>query len=57
MIDHTPLHRHDKRFVRQALLQCGAMACGVAAGVVEFLALQRFRLKLHHQRLQGPRHR
>lgn len=36
--------RHRGRATHLRLLQAGVVACGLAAGLVEFLALQRRRL-------------
>lgn len=56
MSGHLLLPRRHKRSGRYALMQFGALACGVAAGLVEFLALQRSRFRLpDQQRLPGSR--
>ena len=44
-----PLTGHHPRSTHHRLVQVGAVACGVVAGLVELLALQRRRLtgRLH----------
>jgi hypothetical protein len=45
-----PPVRHRGRAAHLRLLQAGVVACGLAAGLVEFLALQRRRLAGRPQR-------
>ncbi len=44
MKPQPPTFRHHGRVAHQRLLQAGVVACGLVAGLVEFVALQRRRL-------------
>lgn len=44
MKPQPPTLRHHGRVAHQRLLQAGVVACGLVAGLVEFVALQRRRL-------------
>lgn len=45
MLVQSPLQRREKRLEIHRLVHLGVMACGWATGLVEFLALQRSRLR------------
>lgn len=57
MMDQIPLLRRKPRQAPHLLVLAGVFACGVAGGLVEFLALQRSRLKLRQQRGWDAGHR
>jgi hypothetical protein len=45
---HTDVPQRGKRSGPFWLVQAGLLACGLAAGLQEFVALQRWRLKQRH---------
>ena len=47
MLVRSPLQRREKRPEIHRLVHLGVMACGRATGLVEFLALQRSRIRGH----------
>lgn len=57
MLLKTPFHRREKRPALHLLVLAGVVACGLAGGLVELLALQRSRFRQRRHRVAGARQR